>query len=272
MSRNIFLLLIIVNACVMMKACKSKNTEASNPEKVLTAKDASAGKNIIPNMALLDRYPEIKDTTQIQLYIDSLNDEFIKESGMVFKSKDEIKAYLNDSIKTGYYSGKVVYAPDSSFKVYFIYGEGCGAYCHGFHESFIHWGKGYQKKASIRLEPLSKVHKLSYNNPVYLLIQGNVVRASAAGIAKIYQATVICLHEDSVSIQPFINSKTESLKSFKLVYENENNEPMINYDTAEKKLRFYNKQEEDGYYQGEYIYKNKNFYLVRSELMKEEGD
>lgn len=133
--------------------------------------------------------------------------------------------------------GSVKYAPDSTFKIFVIEGDDCGASCSNFYYSFIHYvysGKEIALKADFT--DIDTIYKLEKNK--YLILQSS----SEHPVGPVYNycktANLISFTADSVYYQP-INYKGNS--TFKVCQQESaitESQPFITYNAKYKLLNY----------------------------------
>lgn len=73
-----------------------------------------------------------------EMKIENAIEEFSDHSFNSHLSEEQLDSILKENGIT-IRGGKVFYAPDSSFKIFVVYGESCGAYCNPYNKSWLHF-------------------------------------------------------------------------------------------------------------------------------------
>lgn len=73
-----------------------------------------------------------------EVKIENAVEEFSEHSFNSHLTEAELDSILKEN-SIAIRDGKVYYAPDSSFKIFVVYGESCGAYCNPYDQSWIHF-------------------------------------------------------------------------------------------------------------------------------------
>lgn len=135
--------------------------------------------------------------------------ELIEISGL--KDHKILTTYRNYLVKKNFVDqpehdriedGKVIYAPDNRFKIFIFKGESCGANCHTFYNSFLHFNldKKYPTVVETNFFPIDKIIQMDESN--YIVLHSGY---DGGGIysEEHYVATIITLNKNKIKIGKF---------------------------------------------------------------------
>ncbi|GAL85128.1 hypothetical protein MYP_2356 [Sporocytophaga myxococcoides] len=137
--------------------------------------------------------------------------------------------------------GRVVYSPDSLFKIYVILGQSCGGYCNPFWESHVYskLGNKLLMKVDSPFNYITDIYKLHDNK--YLIFQEEFYRAASVLSVSCRTALIVSIKHDSLIFYPVIKDVTDDNFSKDFQFDNnsftfcqEHNiseEPELTFDT-----------------------------------------
>ncbi len=138
-------------------------------------------------------------------------EEFSDHSFNSHYSDKELDSLLNENgIRIG--KGKVIYAPDSAFKIFVVAGESCGAYCNPFWETWLHFNDGsgmvitkagFENVTSIKFLPDGK----------YLVQEDSWGRSGPRGIEQIC-LTTLSVNGHEIKYFPFPSIPSQEEESY----------------------------------------------------------
>jgi hypothetical protein len=164
---------------VLLFSCSNKHTKSTT------------SKNIRNNGAA--------DSLQLKRYVNTAKLNYADWNGdsLDIVNWDVVDSLLNEG-RINCCDGKIFYAPDSLFKIYVIEGEGCGAYCNPFWESYACSADNRKLSASqeFSFTNILNIHKLPDDK--YLILQQEWGRAASVLSVDCRMATLVSLRNDSL--------------------------------------------------------------------------
>lgn len=153
-----------------------------------------------------------------------------------FITEEEKQIYLEQT-NFNLQDGSVKYAPDSTFKIFVIEGDDCGASCSNFYYSFIHYfylGKEIVIPADFT--DIDTIYELEKNK--YLILQSS----SEHPVGPVYNycksADLVSFTADSVYYQPIFYKGNSALKFCQQESAITESQPFLTYNTKQKLLDY----------------------------------
>jgi hypothetical protein len=151
-------------------------------------------------------------------------------------TEEEMQKFLEET-NFNLQDGLVKYAPDSTFKIFVIEGDDCGASCSNFYYSFIHF---IFEKKEIALPSdftdIDTIFKLEKNK--YLILQSS----SEHPVGPVYNycktADLISITADSVFYHPILHKGDSTFKVCQQESAITESQPFITYNTKQKLLDY----------------------------------
>lgn len=114
--------------------------------------------------------------------------------------------------------GSVTYAPDSSFKIFVVYGESCGAYCNPYNKSWLYFndGSGYVIN-DVGFDGNLLIYSLPDGQ--YLIRDKFVTRDGPYSVEE-NTMTVVKLNEHLITRKPFLYTSGHTEDSFEAWQQN----------------------------------------------------
>lgn len=187
-----------------------------------------------------------------------LGEKLLDSEDLDFFDWDFESAEVPERLPGGMEFYNLLYAPDSSFKLFSIYGETCGAYCSGNFANYIHFPNGMLRK--IDLMRAKDIYQL--DSQLYLIISEGHWGGMMSGSSK----RLDLLFRDYDQLMPMEILVSEPLDSLLLIDHNSDPQALwmsaywftgcaaeVSYDTASKSISFQgdyswgNPLEEDAY-------------------------
>jgi len=162
-----------------------------------------------------------------------LNEIFEFDSLM---TEEEKQLYLEET-NFNLQKGSVKYAPDSTFKIFIIEGDDCGASCSNFYYSFIHY-IFYKKEIALpsNFTDIDTICKLEKNK--YLILQSS----SEHPVGPVYNycktADLVTFKADSVYYHPILYKGDSTFKVCQQESAVTESQPFITYNTKQKLLNY----------------------------------
>jgi len=154
--------------------------------------------HILPSKALTKAQ---LDSFIINKYIVQIKQEYVEDSTLVgerldsaFEAENEGRVHIGET--------RVVYSPDSAFKIFTIEVESCGSYCNSEYKTYIHYTRDKKELIkAVEYALVTEIHKPSDQN--YLLIESAIERpVAAAAPVTCKTARHIAFNKDSLIVYP----------------------------------------------------------------------
>ncbi len=213
-----------------------------------------------------------QDSLILAKYIAELEKEYIEIDYTI--SREEIQQILSES-RTNISDGVVVYSADSTFKIFTIEVEGCGAYCNSTWYSWIHYNlaSSLEINRTIDVANVLSIHNLP--DKKYLIIEESGGRPASVMTVYCQAANLISFSKDSMISHPILYHEEQQ---FGFCQENGvemEDPPYIRYDESQKVMSyFYGNNyayslglDIDTIFQGKFNYINGNFILESEKVI-----
>jgi hypothetical protein len=203
---------------------------------------------------------KINKSTLVNANLDSLLLEkyFYEIKKSYVPDADSMPPEVVDSIfhdnRLNIIDGKITYSPDSSFKIFVVETESCGAYCNSEWYSWIHFNLNKSEtiinadfdNSDNNFTTIENIYTLPDNK--YLIIQRSYGRPASVLTVSCIQTKLISFSEDSMIIHPIKYGKENSFGFCQENLVDLGDKPYIIYDD-EKKILVY-------HYGNNYAYPN----------------
>ena len=138
------------------------------------------------------------DSVQLEAYTNAIKYSF-------FEDYDSLTPWEVDSLfyeeNQNILAQEVHYAPDSSFKIFTIEVEGCGAYCNSTWYSWLHYNLlGTEQSMEVNLSAIEAIHVLPDNK--YLVIDRSWGRPASVLTVSCLGARLLSFSGDSLNFHP----------------------------------------------------------------------
>lgn len=142
---------------------------------------------------------EENDSVLLAKFIRQMEFEMVNwEEQDSFTTQEAIDSVLG-TWQVSYLDGKVYQPDDGAFKIYTVEGEGCGAYCNPFWESFVKMKSG-KYIFDMPFTNITAIHILTDGK--YLLIEETYTRPAGFYTTSNFTVVLFSVNKDSITFHP----------------------------------------------------------------------